>query len=176
MKKKNKILRFEEYIAEKVDEFVTATMTEEEFIEQIDRRKGEGMVVNDDVLLTKARKDGFKGDLKPVRSKKTGRTVLIYRPSINIKSTLAVPESKVNEDVHGDAEDVIFSYVKNPSQTAEILDKIEPLLDDARDGDYDMEKVKAILIEYMDEDKAEDLKNDLESGAFYMISMGNEED
>lgn len=93
MRKGNKIKSFQAFVKENLDEFVTSIMSEEEFTDTLDSYRDKGAFVNDDILLTKAREDGFKGDLKPVRSKKSGNVVLIYRPSINIGSTLAVAES-----------------------------------------------------------------------------------
>lgn len=81
------IKSFEEY--RKINEFRTSITTEEEFLDKIEDYKNSDVLVNDKVILNKAKLDGYKGELKAVKSANTGRTVLIYRPSVNIKSKLA---------------------------------------------------------------------------------------
>jgi hypothetical protein len=174
-REKKTILKFKDFVNENVDEFVTATMTEDDFVAQLDQYKDKNIVVNDEVLLSKAKEDGFKGDLRPVKSKKTGKVVLIYRPSINIGSTLATAESKVNEsDAYGDAEDLLIAAIPERTVATSALSKIEPFINKAEEtGEYDMDEVKAALSEFIDDEgKLEDLVSDLDSSVFYVISLG----
>lgn len=83
---KKKTLNFKEF-NENIEEFKSSNMTENEFNNIINKWRNKA-IVNDEILLSKAKEDNFKGDLKPVKSKKTGKTVLIYRPSINMRSMM----------------------------------------------------------------------------------------
>jgi len=112
---------------ENVDEFISVSneVTEEQFIKMIDVFRDKDMMINDEVLLKKAREDQFKGDLKPVRSKKSGQIILIYRPSINIGS-------KMTTESNG------YSYeraIKDYTSELETLKKMK------NDGDVSVDKV-----------------------------------
>jgi len=123
---------------ENVDEFLgTKTeVTEDQFVDMIDVFRDKDMMINDEVLLKKAREDQFKGDLKPVKSKKSGQVVLIYRPSINIGSSMAPATSESTDELKDVSHaETIFKELQTHKDSESItLKDVEEFLVQFREG------------------------------------------
>jgi len=179
MKRKNKIISFSDFkknkLNENVEEFITSTVTEEDFIQDIDEWKNKAFI-NQEVILSKAREDNFKGDLKAVRSKKTGKTVLIYRPSINIGSMMTTATESaegiesnyyifVGEDQfdeYGEAEDGIeigYSVMPIYMMEEDVDEHDNDRIAELKRETYDMEPIAKAKVKFWEgEDKTEVLE------------------
>lgn len=163
-----KIKRFEDFIKESVNEFLIKKTSKVDFESMLDNYSDE-VLVNKEVLMSKAQEDEFKGDLKEVKSRKSGRKVLIYRPSINISSTLESHEENgdlfifIEEghfDEYGDPEDGIeigysvLTVYKSDSKVDE--DDIDTIDEMSNDKDV-YEEVGSVKVKFWEGEDREEI-------------------
>lgn len=67
---------------EDINEAKDLAVAKEEFEKQLDELEEKGYVVNRKVLMEQAEENKFRGNFKPVKSKKSGKVVVIYQKGL----------------------------------------------------------------------------------------------